>query len=419
MTHNRQSSDAHPDARDGVSRRRLLRGGGGVLAAGLFAGCNQRSGSEEGGEQPSADGTDATTTTEAGTPETATPSRTASTEGPTQTSTAQSYSVTIEPAGEVTFESVPETWVAENASWADMGVSLGLEPPLAVVLTGEYRTHHYEDVPGLSVDTEEMVSLWQDGISKELLYDLDADVHFIDPNYMTNLIPEWERADVEEIVENVGPFCGNTSFSTYPWHEEYPYYSLYEATEKVAQVFQRTDRYEALARHHDEVIGGIKDRLPDERPSIGLLSPASTEPESFYPYRLGETTAYKHWHDLGVGDALEGSDVSSFTSDRGEIDYETLLEIDPEVLMFYTDEYRSDEEFRSTYLEFMKEHSVGSKLTAVQNGDVYPAGSMYQGPIINLSKTERAAKQLFPDEFDADEQLYDRQRLAEIRSGEL
>ncbi len=322
------------------------------------------------------------------------------------------------PVGKVTFESVPGRWVAENPSWADMGVALGLEQPLAVVLTSEYRTHQYDDIPGISVNTDEMTSLWQDGISKELFYKLGADVHFIDPNYMTKLIPNWDQSDVDEIATNVAPMCGNTSFSTYPWHEDYPYYDLYEAFEKVAKVFRRRDRYVAFKQYHDEFIGNVTERLPDERPSIALLSPASTQPEKFYPYRLGERTAYKHWHDLGVTDALAGSNIATFTSDRGTIDFEPLLEIDPEVIMFYTDEHRPHEEFRSTYLEFLREHDTASALTAVQNGDVYPAGSMYQGPIMNLAKTERAAKQLFPDEFDSDERLYDRQRVAAISKGD-
>ncbi|WP_205427425.1 ABC transporter substrate-binding protein [Halorussus sp. MSC15.2] len=393
------------DSSDGdLTRRRFLKGSVAVGIAAL-AGCTGGSGG---------DATTEETTTAADT--TTTDSTTETTEKTTQDA---SYSVTLPPVGDVTFEQVPEAWVAENASWADMGIALGLEPPLAVVLTGEYRTHHYDDVPQLSVDTDEMTSLWQDGISKELFYDLDADVHFIDPNYMTNLIPNWKQADVEEIATNVGPLCGNTSFSTYSWHEDYPYYDLYEAFEKVAQVFQRTDRYEAFSQYHDEVIGEITNRLPDERPSVALLSPASTEPEKYYPYRLGDRTAYKHWNDLGIGDALAGSDISTFTSDRGTIDYEPLLEIDPEVLMFYTDQHRTAEEFRSTYLEFLRGHDTASTLTAVQNGDVYPAGSMYQGPIMNLSKTERTAKQLFPDEFGEDERLYDRQRIADIRSGAI
>jgi iron complex transport system substrate-binding protein len=383
------------------TRRDTIKYGGAVVGGGLLAGCT---GDSDGG--PGTYGSTETTT-----------------ETLTETTTTEdsSYTVTIEPAGEVSFDAVPETWVAENASWADMGVALGMSKPSAVVLTGEYRTWHYEDIPGLSTSKEDMVSLWQDGISKELFLEIDSGVHFIDPNYMINLIPNWERSDVDEMSEQVAPFCGNTSFSTYPWHGDYPYYSLYEATEKVAEVFQRTDRFEALRTLHNETISGIQDRLPpeSERPAIGLLSPASTEPEKFYPYRLGDTTAYKHWHDLEVSDAFEGSSISSFTSDRGSIDYEPLLEIDPEILMFYTDKHWTHSDFRDTYLAFLQDHDTASQLTAVRNGDVYPAGGMYQGPIINLSKTERAAKQLFPDEFAPDERLYDRQRVADIINGDI
>lgn len=101
------------------------------------------------------------------------------------------------------------------------------------------------------------------------------------------------------------------------------------------------------------------------------------------------------------------------------IDYEPLLDLDPEVLMFYTDQHRTAEDFQSTYLSFMQEHSTASGLTAVQEGQVFPTGSMYQGPIINFSKTERAAKQLFLEEFDDDEQLYDRQMIADVRAGNI
>jgi len=387
------------------TRRGYLKYGAALTSGSLLAGCT-------GGESstPTTDGTDPAGT---GSP----------TADPTEerTATDASYSVTIKPAGEVTFDSAPETWVAENASWADMGVALGLEKPSAVVLTGEYRTWHYDDVPGLSTSKEEMTSLWQDGISKELFLEIDAGVHFIDPNYMINLIPGWNRKDVTEMSERVAPFCGNTSFSTYPWHEEYQYFGLYEATEKVARVFQRMDRFRALESLHEEFRSDVRDRLPpeSERPDIALLSPASRQPESFYPYRLGDTTAYKHWHDLGIGDAFAGTDIQSFTSDRGSVDYEPLLDIDPEVLMFYTDKQWTREEFRDTYLDFLQDNDVASDLTAVQNGEVYPVGGMYQGPIINLSKTERAAKQLFPGAFDRDEELYDRERLAEIRNGDL
>ena len=394
-----------------LTRREYVAYGGTVIGGGLLSGCMEGSGS---GSAESETNTDTTSSTVAE----STPTDSTAADEPT---TDGSYSVTIEPAGEVTFDAVPQTWVAENASWADMGVALGLDKPSAVVLTGEYRTWHYEDVPGLSSSKDEIVSLWQDGISKELVLEIDAGVHFIDPNYMVNLIPDWERSDVEEMHERVGPFCGNTSFSTYSWHESYPYYSLYEATEKVATVFQRQERFEALSTLHDGFLDRVQERLPaeDQRPEIALLSPASTEPKKFYSYRLGGRTAYKHWHDLGVSDGLAGSEIQSFTSNRGTIDYEPLLEIDPEVLMLYTDKHRPHLAFEETYVSFLQNHDTASQLTAVENGDVYPAGGMYQGPIINLSKTERAAKQPFPAEFDRDEQLYDRQRLADIRAGDI
>ena len=394
-----------------LTRREYVAYGGAVIGGGLLSGCTGSSGSES-SESETATETASSIETE--------PTPTDGTAAGEQT-TDDSYSVTIEPAGEVTFDAVPQTWVAENASWADMGVALGLDKPSAVVLTGEYRTWHYEDVPKLSASKDDMVSLWQDGISKELLLELDADVHFIDPNYMVNLIPNWDQTDVEEMHERVGPFCGNTSFSTYGWHESYPYFSLYEATRKVAEVFQRQARFEALSALHDGFLDRVQDRLPAEnqRPEIALLSPGSPEPEKFYPYRLGARTAYKHWRDLGVGDALAGSEIQSFTSDRGTIDYEPLLQIDPEVMFLYTDTHRPQSDFEDTYLSFLQAHDTASQLTAVKNGDVYPAGGMYQGPIINLSKTERAAKQLFPEEFDRDERLYDRQRLADIRAGDI
>jgi len=62
------------------------------------------------------------------------------------------YSVSIEPMGEVTFESVPETWVGNNGSWADMGLALGVESPEAVWLPRRYHTNYYDDIPGVSVD---------------------------------------------------------------------------------------------------------------------------------------------------------------------------------------------------------------------------------------------------------------------------
>ena len=116
------SDDSHNDS----TRRRFLQTGTGLTTAALLAGCLGGSGT--------GDGTPTDDPTSTAPPETTAGSTTEST---TEESTDQSgpYSVTMEPVGTVEFESVPETWVANNGSWADMGVALGLEPPKGLRLT--------------------------------------------------------------------------------------------------------------------------------------------------------------------------------------------------------------------------------------------------------------------------------------------
>jgi len=217
----------------------------------------------------------------------------------------------------------------------------------------------------------------------------------------------------------VAPFLGNTVFRrTDPWHD-YRYYTMYEAFEKVAQVFQREEQYAAFASFHDEFLARVQAKLPpaDQRPAGLLCFAASAEPEKFSPYRLTDKgTNKKHFHDLGVSDALAGTGIEGLsTDDRGQIDYETLLAVDPEVLFVRGHEGKSREEFEDTVLAFMKDHGVASALTAVENGAVYRGGPIYQGPIQNLFLTERFATLLYPDTYQGE--LFDRGRVADIVNG--
>ena len=389
--------------RDAPTRREYLKYGGAIIGGGLLAGCTGNAGSES--------------TTEQSTSETETP---AATEEPTSTSTPEhdSYSVSIEPVGEVEFESVPETWVANNGSWADMGIALGLEPPKGVWLPGRYHTQYYDGIPGLSVDKSSMTQLWGDsGVGKEQFYELDADIHIADPNFLLNRA-QWKETDIEEISEQIAPFFGNSIFSRgYPWHEDYRYYSLYEAFEKLAEVFQRRDRFEAFEQVHDDFQANLAPVVParSERPSAAVVWGGGDKPEQFYPYVIDEGTSFKHLRDLQVKDALAATDVKDFYSSRGAIDFETLLEVDPEVLLVRGQEAKSAEEFQNSVVSFMESHDVASELTAVENGDVYRAGPLYQGPITNLVVTARLAGTL----YDADAELFDRQRVAEIVAGDI
>jgi len=396
------------------TRRDYLGYGGAVVAGSLFAGCAGNAG--QGSVPESTDtGTETATTTDT---ERSTTDAGTSTETETETTTPDgSYSVSMEPVGTVEFEDVPERWVPFTGDYADMGVALGQADGLAAIgVRRRFGSHLYEELPDVSVDKSELTELWNDGTDKEVFYELDADVHVIDPNFMINRL-QWDRGDVDEIRENVAPFFGNASFTqVYGWHD-YPYYSMYEAFEKLAAVFQERERYEAFEGYHDEIIRTVEKRLAAETPDIAVLVPADVPPESFWPYRIGSGTQSKHWNDLNAGDALAKNDVTDAQAGGGKIDYEALLEIDPDVIAIRLSGGITQEWVDENVTAHMREHPIGSELAAVRNDRVIYGGMTYQGPIINLFQLEAAARGLYPDEFGG-EQLFDRQRVAEIIDGE-
>jgi len=398
--------------RTAPTRRQCLRYGG-TVAGGLLAGCTGRSDGGSDGTTTAADGSAVTD---------------ASTDGATTTTTEsatvdESYSVTMEPAGEVTFDSVPEQWVAYCGAFADMAVALGQADGLAGIGGRDrYYTDVYDELPGVDVD-EEQLAQYPEVRTKEEFYELDCDVHLYDTQMLVNWF-DWSRDDVDEIAENVAPFVGNLIFRrSDEWHD-YRYYTLYEAFETVATVFQERDRYRAFESLHEEFVAEIQSEMPPagERPDVFLTFEGTDEPETFSPYRLDDAgTSKKQWRDLGVKDALAGTDIENLsTTNRGELDYENLLEIDPDVLLVRGHERKSPQEFRDVVLDYMRNHPVGNELTAVRNDRVYRGGYLHQGPIHNLFLTERAAKQIYPDVFGevtGDAELFDRQAVADVVTG--
>jgi len=329
------------------------------------------------------------------------------------------HSVSMAPVGTVEFTGVPETWVANNGSWADMGVALGLEPPAGVWMPSRYHTQYYDAVDGVSVDASDMTALWQQGsgVSLERFYDIDADVHVLDPNFLQHRFKGWSESDVED-VRDIGPVFGNCIYAQhYPWHDDYRYYTLYEGFEKLAQVFQRTDRYDAFTEVHDDFRSNLAPHVPGpaDRPEAAVLWGVGDAPTQFYPYVVGGGTGFKHFRDLGVHDALAGSDIRDFHASRAAIDLETLLEVDPPVLLLRGYESKSAGEFRDTVVASLAEDETANDLTAVQNGDVYRAGGLYQGPITNMVLTERLAGDL----YGVDAELFDRERVANVVAGDV
>jgi len=226
------------------------------------------------------------------------------------------YSVMIEPVGTVEFESVPERWLPYTGDYADMGIALGRADGLVGIgLQSRYGTHYYDELPGVSVDLDDLTELWDDGTGKEVFYELEADVHLIDPNFMINRLG-WSQDDVDEISETVAPFVGNTIFSaSYDWHD-YTRYTLYEAFEKVAEVFQERERYEAFERLHDDVLADV--RSPTARRaarSRGSRPPPRPSRTRSIP-TIEDDTQSKHWTDLRVDGALAASGVNDAGGER-------------------------------------------------------------------------------------------------------
>ncbi|WP_323174199.1 ABC transporter substrate-binding protein [Natrialba sp. PRR66] len=347
-----------------------------------------------------------------------------------ETDGSESYTVTMPPMGEVTFDAVPETWMAYFSTYADMAIALGqLDGLQGLIYTENWPSAFYDALPGVDVSFDDVPQLMSEGgIDKETFYDLQSDVHLFDPNFISVLDDSWESADFDEVSTGIGPIVGNSIRRRGDdWHD-YPYYSLYEAFDVIADVFQQRERYEALNEIHESLLSEIRSELPpnEERPTVGLLSINSNfEKGAFYAYPVHDGNGHKQYRDLEMRGAFDDEIDGGYA----EWDYERLLEIDPDALLFqYGFSHVSTEQFEQR-MDAMREDPVGKRLTAVQNDRLYRGGTSYQGPIINLFQTEAAAKQFYPETFgewngletlsNGDERLFDYDRVADIINGEF
>jgi len=404
---------------DEPTRRKFLTYGGSVAVGGLLAGCTGSSGSD-------------TTTTDAGAADaTATDSTTTSESTAGSAGGGDSYTVSMAPMGDVTFERVPERIFTRLTHHAGMAFALGRGDAVNAMHAPDYYDALWNQftprLPGVELDWSGLYSSWEP--SKERLYELDSDVHLADPASVSAL-GSWSQADLDEIEENVGPWFGNAFSARHQappteWADAYDYYGLWEIFAKVAQVLREEAKYEALAAVREELLATIAADLPAEadRPTAVLLGPSDLE--SIYAYNLstpGFLTA--HTRPLKPVSAF-GDDVESGTT----VDFETLLEADPDVILTLGGMHpnTSMPDIRAG----LRDDPVGAEISAVKNERVYAQGGRYQGPILNLFQLEMTAKQLYPDRFGAwpeysegpypeipgEEQLFDRDRVADIING--
>jgi iron complex transport system substrate-binding protein len=421
-------SDDDIDTTEGPTRRDYVKYGGAVVGGGLLAGCV---GDSESGSTPEGTNTDSATST-------GTDTDTPADDG--------SFTVEMFPVGAVEFESVPGSVTTYNMGWADMVVSLGQADKLQTNRLSA-PTLFYDPLD-IGYD-DDWPPLWQDGgMPKEVFYEHDPDAFLIDPNLIRAWDDNWDEADIEEIESNVAPFfgCHNRRMSS-EWQQEMGYPerapSMLEAFEKVGTVLGEGARVDAWLDLHEDLQAALRSRLPsaDDAPSIGLINSGSNPAEgTFYVLDLADQGYEKKpYRDLGVVEQNAFAGVE--TGQYGETDYETMLEVDPDVIVvhwgittgsvtFDGDGAFDAEQFRKQFVAPMEDDDVGSRLTAVQNGQVLPGPTAEQGPLVNAFQTELTARLLFPEafgelDFDApldvpeEQRLFDRGRVRDILDGDV
>ncbi|MFC4357965.1 ABC transporter substrate-binding protein [Halobium salinum] len=346
----------------------------------------------------------------------------------------------MSPVGEVTFDAVPTNVMAYSPQYADMLVALGHWDSLnSLGFADDYGTslNYFLGTFGAEVDTDGVKQLFTDGsFDKEVLYELDSDLHLQDPCWLSTF-DGWGMEDTEEISEQVGPFFANRYSRQHAKPPEgcrdgYRYYTLWEISEKVSQVFQERERFEALKAEYENVYGHIRTNLPpkSERPTVGLVSFYDGK---FYPYRInGPGFGKAHTRPMGARDVFADSDRTYAENYDAAYSFEGMLEADPDVILhiFAVTPWYDWE----TIPETLRNDPLGQELTAIQNDRLYASGTSFQGPLTNLLQLEMTAKQLYPEQFgewpgfeegesypdfSEDEQLFDHGRVTDIIDGNL
>ncbi|ESP89972.1 ABC transporter substrate-binding protein [Candidatus Halobonum tyrrellensis] len=424
---------------DDTTRREYVKYGGAVVGAGILAGC-----SGDGGE--STTGSDATESADPTDPatESATAPATDTPDGGDDGTGEESYAVTMSPVGTVEFDAVPTNFLTYYPLSAGTAVALGHGDSINAIgydkqLFGDTVDYYYDSLDGVSFDWEGLGRVTPSGdpgsLDAELFYELDSDVHFLDPCLLRSSSFGWSESEIDALAEDIGPWFGNYYSRTdarppEPCRDDYEYYSLWEYIGKIAAVLREGERYRAFRSLHGEVIGRIESALPpeSERPTVAVVAYSGG---TFWPYDFtGDGYLWAHVRPFGVTNAFTTTDVAPGAD--GSYDYEALVEAEPDIVLRYWGTALGDS-FLDNRAEVLGD-ALASEVPAFRNGRYYASGNGMQGPVTNLYQLEMTAKQLFPERFgewpgygDGEsypaipegERLFDRERVVSIVNGDL
>jgi ABC-type Fe3+-hydroxamate transport system substrate-binding protein len=349
----------------------------------------------------------------------------------------------MSPVGTVEFEQVPEEVLPYFPISAGTTVALGHGDTINGIgydreLFGNTVDYYYDSLDAVSFEWEQLTRVTHsdspNSIDREVLYELDSDVHFLDPAVLRSSYYGWDQEDIEAIASDVGPWFGNYYSRTNgeppeSYRDNYEYYALWEYIGHIASVLQETERYQAFRSIRDSLVSDIESRLPpeSERPSVAIVAYAD---ETFWPYDFTQDGyIWNHVRPMGVENAL--TTIDGDTDSEGRIDIEGIAEASPDVMLRYWGTALG-ETFRDRREELL-DRPLAEDIPALDDERYYPSGHGMQGPVMNLFNLEMTAKQLYPEEFGEwptdtpdsypeipeDEQLFDRQRVADIINGDI
>ena len=391
------------------TRRDYMKYGGAVVTGGLLVGCS-------GNGEPES---------------TPTPTDTETEESDGSTEASGSYEVCMKPNGCHTLDAVPEEFLVNHQGPVDMMISLGqVEGMVASASPSTFPTQYFEQIPDVSVDLDNVTALTEGGSpDKEVFYELDVDIHLVGHHPAMEYF-NLDESDIAELEETVAPFHGSWMMRP-DYTDGHPYYGLYEGLDKYAEVFKTEARGDAFRTLHDELVERLTSQFPpiEERASVAYLNNNYWENGQEVYVRDPSAPGYqtKPLRDLEIPE----HDAFANRHPVESSDMEILLEADPDAIIYHTglSVIRDPEKsFQDDILTPLQNDSVSGEVTAIKEGRVYPWHEFEQGPVINLFNIELLAKGLYPEQFGEptgmeappeDEQLFDRQRVADIINGDF
>jgi len=401
------------------TRRDYMKYGGAVVGGSLLAGC-AGDGSSDSESTPTVDETETDISTN---------------EQPDE------WTVTMQPAGTRTFTEIPETYTVYADGWLDIMTALGQHNGLVGMNQPEdapITRRIYDKVPGLELDLSGVENIFSGGsetADEEIFYEIDPDINMIDRvSAKTGYLGMGEDS-VQTLEEQVAPFFGSF-IRRQQFSNEHPYYSLYDATRRASQVFREEERFAAWERLHNEFINNIQSQIPDGGfdQSFAYLNDYQG---TFYPRKTeAPGTQFKPFRDLKISDENNVFGEDTFQGDfSASVGAEALLEANPDVIFYhggplYVGEgnpYIDGQPTLDDIIQRLQNDSVVGEVTAINQGRILAGNLVEAGPILNLFNTEDMAKQAYPDifgeykfeEYPENEQLFDRQRVADIINGDI